>query len=178
MHSLGGAVAAALFITLTATACGSGDSSSAYEDARARKSAEAERESAAAEARLDRLRELRDRCARQTAPLFEALAQIDSRLSVGMDYGEYGDRLGDVQVAYDRLPIRQMDRACVAKVGIPLERAFNSYNKAAGVWDRCIDDYYCDFDSGPEIATARRHWSDAEGNIRRAKVQLRGLARP
>jgi hypothetical protein len=161
------------------TGCGDRDSSSAYEDARAERSAAAAEESeaaeAAAEAAAERRKAQRDKCERQTGQLQAALEQIDSRLAVGMDYDEYGERLGDVRVAYDRVPIKRLEPSCIRAAGIHLERAFNAYNKVLGTWGDCIEDYYCDFSEGAANRTAQTQWAKAETSISKANSGLRKM---
>ena len=159
---------------LTLTACGD-SSSSAYEDAKARKSAEAARESAAAQAVAERREARRDKCQRQTAQLQEKLEQINSRLSIGMDYDEYGERLGDARVAYDRVPINRLEPPCIRGVAIHLERALNAYNKVLGTWGDCIEDYYCDFSEGAANRTAQTQWAKAGSSINKARRGLREM---
>ena len=168
-------VAVAAAGVMAVAGCGDADSSSAYEDAKAKKSAEAAEESEAAQAAAERRKARRDKCARQTGQLQEALEQIDSRLAVGMDYDEYGERLGDVRVAYDRVPIKRLEPSCIRAAAIHLERAFNAYNKVLGTWGDCIEDYYCDFSEGATNRTAQTQWAKAEASIARARKGLRGM---
>jgi hypothetical protein len=147
---------------------------SASAEAEASASAEAEA-SASAEAEAQAQAEF-DRCRRKLAPLVNSLSEIDSRLNVGMNYGEYGDRLGDTQVAYDRTvkAIRKQTPECI-DAAVALEDAFNAYLKVYGVWGDCIDDYYCDFSEGVPNDKAQAGWAKATRAIDKAERLLRQM---
>ena len=97
-----------------------------------------------------------------TKPLRDSLAQIDSRLDVGLSDEDYGDRLGDVQVAYDAAvpQLKGLGPRCIG-VAVALENALNSYNKVLNAWGDCIDDYNCDFSEGEANKKAQAGWAKA-----------------
>jgi hypothetical protein len=82
-------------------------------------------------------------CADATQGLYDALFEIDSRLDVGMVIGDYRERVGDAQVAYDRTGIDDLAQACKLLVGDPLRRVLNEYIAAQGRWSDCISDLGC-----------------------------------
>lgn len=154
------------------SASASASASAASAEAEASASAEAEA-SASAEAQAQA--EF-DRCRRTLSPLVDSLSEIDSRLNVGMNYDEYGDRLGDTQVAYDGTvkTIRKQTPDCI-DAAIALENAFNAYLKVYNVWGSCIDDYYCDFSEGVPNDKAQTGWAKATGAIAKAERLIRQM---
>jgi hypothetical protein len=99
-------------------------------------------------------------CEAQLGGFLESLEELEARLEVGLNYDEYFDEIGNVQVAYNRLPINQLSGECLSKVGLPSEKAFNAYREAAVVWEECFEDLSCETSSvDPEI---QREWAKAE----------------
>jgi hypothetical protein len=117
-----------------------------------------------------------NQCAAAVKPLRDALAQIDSRLDVGLNYDDYGDRLGDVQVAYDAVvpKLDSVDPKCFG-VAVPLESSLNAYNKVLNVWGDCIDDYNCDFSEGDANDKAQAGWAKAGRALKTSDRKLRAL---
>lgn len=186
LHALVGAlvVAAAL-----ASACGGEDGTSAADEASASAasasaasaSAEASRSAASEQAEQERIAEQQaeyDACKRFVGDFLDSLQEVNSRLSVGLNYEEYGNRLGDVRVVYDELVagISQDTRDCTAKVAIPLEKAFQKYLGVLKVWGECIDDYYCDFSEGATNKAVQASWADATRLIQKSERALQNMA--
>lgn len=117
--------------------------------------------------------ELADQCERKVGDLLAELEDLESRLGgVGVNYEEYGRRVGDVSAAYGQVPARSLEGDCL-DVGIAAENAVNSYIKAGNVWNDCFDDINCDLDSiDPEL---QNHWNDASDSLDRANDRLRDL---
>ena len=115
-------------------------SAEAEEEAEASASAEAE---ALRQAELDAARATQAECRRQMGALLNALEQIDGRLDVGLTNADLSTRLGDVAVAYNNIPFKKIAPECLVGVGVPLENAYNEYNKSVNKWDTCINDFYC-----------------------------------
>lgn len=86
-------------------------------------------------------------CRQQLGGLLQALRNTGSRLSVGLPFAEYSNQVGQISIAYDRMPIGRMDPECISVTGVKAEQAFNSYTKAYNTWNDCISDLYCDMDS-------------------------------
>jgi hypothetical protein len=51
-------------------------------------------------------------CQSEVRSLLSALQELDSRLNVGLNLDEYGDYVGDAQVAYDRLDFDRIEGIC------------------------------------------------------------------
>jgi hypothetical protein len=149
------AVAPALALALVLAGCGATSSNDG--------DGQASEDQEAAEAEQRAAQQQRySACVRVTKPLRDSLAQIDSRLDVGLSYDDYGDRLGDVQVAYDAVvpQLKGQGPRCFG-VAVALENAFNAYNKVLNSWGDCIDDYYCDFSEGEVNKKAQAGWAKA-----------------
>ncbi len=111
-------------------------------------------------------------CEAQLGDLLTALQEIDSRLDIGLNIQEYGDRVGDAKVAYDRLQPGQLERGCLERVGVPLEEALQAYIDAYRSWDRCIDRFECELDEiEPEL---QQRWARASAKIEEATSALEG----
>jgi hypothetical protein len=108
-------------------------------------------------------------------PLLSALQEVDSRLSIGMAFDEYGDRIGDAKVAYDRLDFKRLNENCIFKVGIALESGLNHYIDANNIWDECIDDFDCSVE-GAVLQKMRKHWSESTERIEAAVKNLNKTA--
>lgn len=172
---LGGGVAAAVILsegeeeacvsedTGEAEPCESADSISEEEFAQE----VADEEAAQAEA---------DECQSQIGGLLKQVQETDSRLSVGLVYAEYSRQIGNVRVAYDQVPFRQLGIECVSEVGKPLEDAMNSYTAAGDRWNDCISDFGCEQDSIDPLLQS--DWLDASADLRKAESGLRVIARP
>jgi hypothetical protein len=113
------------------------------------------------------------KCKEKMTPLLDSLSEVDSRLSVGVAFAEYGDLVGDAHVAYDRIPFGRLDSACVLQVGVPLEDGLNDYINAQNEWNRCIQNFGCDIDSiDPDL---QRSWKKATHEIAKARQELHAL---
>lgn len=186
----------ALLLALTACGGGSdstGDSARAEEasSSAAAASASAEEEARFAEASESAVaaREEEERAAAQAVyddcneavgPLLESLQEVNSRLSIGINVGEYNDFLGDSQVAYDRgiedVPYDESDTSCFG-VAIGLEEALNLHIKAYNAWNNCVQDVNCDFDAGePVNDKVQRYWAKAGTFTDKAEENLEEIA--
>lgn len=113
---------------------------------------------------------LEDDCADQITPLVEALQDLNSRLNIGLTYADYGERVGDVRVLYDRIHFATLGPNCVNKVGIPAEDAMNDYIKAYQTWNACIEETGCSTDSIE--SKLQTQWSKATTKINEAATAL------
>jgi hypothetical protein len=116
------------------------------------------------------------RCRSQLEGLLSATKELDGRLNIGLSYDAYGTQVGNVSVAYETTPFKDLALECISAAGVPLEDAFNSYAKAADAWSTCFDDFDCDVDSiDPEL---QKHWADASLSVKKAEAGLTALAKP
>jgi hypothetical protein len=185
-----------LVLIVALTACGGADDSGAKDKERAAEvsasaTAAAEEEARFAEASesaaAEREEEERataqavyDDCSEAVGPLLESLQEVDSRLSIGMNVGEYNDLVGDGQVAYDRgiedVPYDESDTSCFA-VALGLESALNLHIKAYNAWNDSVTDIDCEFEEGePVNDKVQRYWVKAGDFTDRADENLDALA--
>lgn len=177
-------LAGAAIVAILTTGCGSSNVSP-QDDARAHASlsqeAQAKSRQKASEERKARQSAVYEECRKVANVLDERLTELDSRLSVGLPFADYGKAVGSAKVAYDKF-IRDakaqggVSAACVNKVGIPLEGAVNAYIKAYDVWNNCVDTYSCGFDKGsPALKKAQADWTKASHLVTRADNGLAEL---
>lgn len=79
-------------------------------------------------------------CEEELGDLMDALGEINSRLDIGMALSEYGERVGDVIVAYDQVDVGDLEEGCRTEVAVPAEDALQEYIVAQQRWNRCIFD--------------------------------------
>ena len=161
------------------TACGTDEEAEkrrAAQEQAAREKAAKERKERQEAAKAARLAEA---CEESVGPLLDELEELNSRLDIGLTYDEYTDRVGDVKVAYDKADFGDAgedDLRCITEVGLPAEKAFNQYAKAAATWQECFDDIDCDNDSiQPDL---QRRWSRATTLTERARDNLNDMKKP
>ena len=159
---------------LALTACGekgpSADEQRAAKASAAAAKRKREQERKAA-ARLEKAQAAVEDCASASKPLLDAVEDLDARLSIGLNYDEYTDAVGDVAVAYRKSDFAEVGNlACLAGVGVPLEKAFNQHIKASSTWDECFDSYECSNDDIDGDLQAK--WSRATSLLERAKRNL------
>lgn len=112
-------------------------------------------------------------CRRQVGGLIRALRNTGSRLDVGLTFADYSNQVGQISIAYDRIPFGRLDFACTGGPGIKAEKAFNEYTKAYNAWNDCVGDLYCDMDSiDPEL---QKRWQEAGRQTAQARASLSAL---
>lgn len=181
--------AVAALIAVTMAGCGGEDGPTAEDRAAASASASAASASVEAEASASASAEASasqsveqqaayDNCSSRTSELLTVLQELDSRLNVGLAYRDYGEKVGDVQVAYDSSveAILAETDDCLAKVGVPLENAFNRYREVQDIWTDCIDDAYCNFSEGAVNEKVQKKWAAATKSLAKADRNLEALA--
>ena len=109
-------------------------------------------------------------CADALEPFLDALKSLDSRLGIGLTYGDYGDKLGDVKTAYDDIDFRELDAGCIAAVGVDAEKALNHYITAYTTWHGCIARTGCDTDS--IRSDLRSEWALASELVKEIRARL------
>jgi hypothetical protein len=109
-------------------------------------------------------------CVSQLGSFVSSLEDLNSRLSVGLNFADYSTRVGDAKVAYDKIPVSQLSADCTNLVGVPAQDALNDYITAYNTWNDCIDKVGCTNDS---IKTQlQADWSKASDSIDQAKAAL------
>jgi hypothetical protein len=143
---------------------------------RERKEAKAEAERREAALKAD---QVATACRDRFGDLLAELHQLDSRLSIGLNFTNYSERVGDARVAYDEAveDAAQDDGLdCLTTVGLPMEKALNKYTSAYNIWNDCVSDLYCDNSS--ITGRLRTRWDGANEYIQSAEDALDELATP
>ena len=109
-------------------------------------------------------------CPQPVQDFMAALEDLDSRLSVGLNFADYGTKVGDVKVVYDKVDASKLSVDCVTDVGTPAEAALNDYIDAYNTWNDCIGTSGCTNDSIKSKLQAK--WADATDKIGEAKKAL------
>jgi hypothetical protein len=123
----------------------------------------------AADARV----EAHQRCNSNLGGLIDALSQLDSRLDIGLNFQSYSDRVGDAQVAYDRMDISSLAYGGCLSAGVSAEKALNAYSRAYNTWNDCIGEFDCDTDSiEPDL---QLDWVKASNHVEAARRKLENL---
>lgn len=161
---------ASAVVLLAAVVIGCGDSGPTAEEKREaaeqKEKAEEKKEEAVAKAEADK-------CQGQVGDFLLSLEELEARLEVGLNYDEYFEEVGNVQVAYNRIPINQMDEGCLTLVGVPSENAFNAYREAANIWEDCFEELSCETSNiDPEI---QQEWAKASRLRVRAQQGLSAM---
>lgn len=166
-----------LAVSAAVAACGGDDGAAQREREAQRQRQQQERHAREradeARQRADEARELEAACSDQLGTLVERLGELDSRLSVGLNYDEYTDEVAELRVAYDKIDFDELGESgfgCLSGTGLPAEKALNQYAKAATRWGECIDDFGWDTDA-IEPALQRR-WSHATDFVETAADEL------
>jgi hypothetical protein len=109
-------------------------------------------------------------CKVALTPLYDELQELNSRLNVGLNLGDYGERVGDASVAYGQLEAASLDSACL-DLGAKLEDALNAYIRANTTWNDCVTDTDCDNDSiTPKL---QAEWATATNLLGGVRAQLK-----
>jgi hypothetical protein len=109
-------------------------------------------------------------CAEEMLPFVNALQDLNSRLSVGLTFAAYSEKVGSARVAYDKLKPGQLDQDCLDRVGKPGEDALNEYVKAYTAWNDCIKKAGCETESIDSVLQG--HWSTATLRINAIKKAM------
>jgi hypothetical protein len=104
-----------------------------------------------------------DECVESMDAFRSKVKELDGRLSVGLDFGDYSQQVGDAAAAYSQSDFEGGGVDCLTTVGLPLENALRQYQKSYNVWQECFEDYTCEVDSIE--STLRQHWDMASTNI-------------
>lgn len=130
--------------------------------------ADREEEQRQAAARAEAQKDFDDLSA-ELEPLMSALTEVDARLNVGLDYGDYTAMIGDVAVAYAGMDIDRLVDLGGLDVGAKLESTYNKYNRAAQLWG----DNLLDYDAvEPRM---QDKWRSARTDLDKAKTMLADL---
>ena len=109
-------------------------------------------------------------CGPELTDFVDQLAELDSRLTIGLNFADYTTHVSDAVVAHDRIPAEDLSLACL-DIGVDAENALKAYADAHDTWNTCIDDAACSNDSITPQLQAK--WAEATDLIDTAKKALR-----
>jgi hypothetical protein len=102
----------------------------------------------------------------------DALEELNSRLSVGLSFSEYGDKVGSVRVAYDKITPKALSPDCLNAAAAG-ESALNSYTSAYNTWNDCIGSDSCTTDSID--SELQQDWEEARPKVKQARSRLEAV---
>jgi hypothetical protein len=93
-------------------------------------------------------------CRAQLGEFVRRMTDLRQALLAGLSYAEYVVRVRAIRDAYEAVPVKNLDRACLDGPAGDAEDAFNQYLRAANAWGECA-------------ATEGCAASDIEGKLQR-----------
>lgn len=111
-------------------------------------------------------------CKRQVGGFLTAMDALRERLVAGLSYEQYAEQVEAVRRSYDRVPVDELELACLAGAGTPGEQAFGKYIEAANSWGECIGESGCDAASVEPIL--QKQWRVASHFLDQAQAGLQG----
>jgi hypothetical protein len=109
-------------------------------------------------------------CAHGLGDFVDQLEHLRRSLVIGVSYEQYVAELGTVRKSYERVPVGELDLACVSGPANSAERSFDGYLAAANTWGDCVSEAGC------ETATLepklQRRWRAAAGQLAAAQRAL------
>jgi hypothetical protein len=106
-------------------------------------------------------------CASHLAPLFDQLDHLRKSLVVGVSYEQYVAELETVRRTYAKVPVDELDFACLSGAAAEAEESFDGYLAAANTWGDCVSEAGCETASlEPKL---QRKWKAAAAKLREAR---------
>lgn len=114
------------------------------------------------------LRGVSEACLAEIGEFREVLDDLDARLDVGLTYSQYNERMGDVNVASNRMDVDDLpDEIVCYEVAILLNEAFIEYIDAGTKWTDCFDRLRC---TNEDVEPAlQAHWATASEKLDEAE---------
>lgn len=89
---------------------------------------------------------------------------------IGVSYEQYVAELATVRKTYQRLPVAELDLACISAPATSAERSFDGYLAAANTWGDCVSKPGCETSAlEPKL---QRKWRAAAAQLAAAKQAL------
>lgn len=108
-------------------------------------------------------------CRSEIGAFIDALAEIDSRLSIGLNVSELSTHLGDARVAYDGLNVEDLKGKCL-RIAAKGEDVFNDYVESLNKWQECVNDLSTT-DCG-SLNSIQSRWSSASDQLDEIEADL------
>lgn len=113
-------------------------------------------------------------CREELQPFLRAEANLNSRLSVGLNFSAYGHQVGNLTIAYDRMKRGRISDSCESDVWEPGRKGLNQYIYAQNQWNDCIRNLFnCSLDDIEPDLQAK--WKRASSFFKRARAELRNF---
>lgn len=114
-------------------------------------------------------------CKAQIGPLIHTLADLNGHLEVGMNYSEYTQRVGNVQVAYNEIPFKSLSLRCL-RAGSQAEKALNDHLAASSYWNECVESLTCTDSTKKRVLQAK--WAGAGTDLASAEARMAAIRTP
>ena len=89
---------------------------------------------------------------------------------IGVSYEQYVAELATVRRTYQRVPVGELDLACVSGPASRAERSFDGYLAAANTWGDCVSEAGCETTTlEPKL---QRKWRAAARQLAAAQQAL------
>jgi hypothetical protein len=111
-------------------------------------------------------------CPSPVSRFVDSLANIDGQLNVGINFAHYRTAYTRAEVAYSRIPVKQLPYGCLSYVAVPAEKALNAYTVAYNIWSNCISTPGCNLRSTGVNRRLQFRWSVAHRNLKAAENNL------
>jgi hypothetical protein len=108
-------------------------------------------------------------CKTQLEPYLKTLKNLDSRLSVGITYADYGERVGDIAVAHDNVEWDDSWEGDCLSARSDADTALAAYKRGGQRWTTCIRVPGCSASKAPKI---QLQWSAAKAKVTAATQLL------
>ena len=111
-------------------------------------------------------------CEEEAGKFADGMQALNSRLSIGLTFEDYRDRVSDLQVTFDRDMSGvngRVSEECAKQVTSPLAKAYAFYQSAFDKWNRCVRQL-CEFATvKPKLQAL---WARATEVIQKARTAL------
>jgi hypothetical protein len=103
-----------------------------------------------------------------------ALTELDTQVSAGLQFEDYGQQVGDIRVTFERIETSHVESDCLSAVQLPAERALNRYVEAYNIWNNCVGNgaSCAEADVMPKLEAK---WAEATSQIDAAETGLATL---
>ena len=108
-------------------------------------------------------------CQEQLGEFVARMNDLRQSLLAGLSYAEYVVRVRAIRDAYEAVPVKQLDAACLDGPAGDAEDAFNQYLRAANTWGDCAATAGC---AASEVeGKLQKHWKAASKRLDTAEKE-------
>jgi hypothetical protein len=109
-------------------------------------------------------------CGPRLSAFVDQLEHLRRSLAIGVSYEQYVAELGTVRESYHRVPVGELDLACVSGPASSAERSFDGYLAAANTWGECVSEAGCE--TAALEPRLQREWRAAARQLAAAQQAL------